>query len=180
MQTAIVTKWTIDNAHSDLGFKVKHLMISTVKGSFKTFNGTVETENETEFIDAAISFEADINSIDTGNHQRDEHLKAADFFDASSYPKLLFSSTSLKPSGGGYEFKGNLTIKNITQPVLLRAEFGGITKDAWGNTKAGFEITGKINRKDFGLTWHQLTESGGIILGEDVNISADIQLLLQK
>jgi polyisoprenoid-binding protein YceI len=176
---ATLTKWSIDPMHSEVQFKVKHLVISTVSGFFKSFEGSVEAENE-DFDDANIEFSIDINSIDTNQTQRDEHLKSAEFFDAAKYPHIKFKSTSFKKIGDDeYELRGNLTIKDQTKPVSLNVEFGGAAADFYGNTKAGFEITGKINRKEFGLTWDGVTEAGSVVVGEDIKLTINAQLLKQ-
>ena len=180
MATQTLAKWVIDPMHSEVQFKVKHLVISTVSGFFKSFEGELDTEND-DFNNANVSFSLDINSIDTNQTQRDEHLKGADFFDAEKYPKISFKSTSFKKTDDEeYELKGDLTIKGVTKPVTLDAEFGGSTDDFYGNTKAGFEITGKINRKEFGLTWDGVTEAGSIVVGEDIKLTINAQLLKQK
>jgi polyisoprenoid-binding protein YceI len=179
METQTATKWAIDPMHSEVQFKVKHLVISTVTGSFQNFEGTVETEGD-DFSDAKINFSLDVNSIDTNQEQRDGHLKGADFFDAEQYPHITFESTSVTKEGDdNYKLAGNFTIKGITKPVTLHVEHGGIAADFYGNTKAGFEVSGKINRKEFGLTWDGVTEAGSIVVGEDVKISANIQLAKQ-
>ena len=176
---ATLTKWSIDPMHSEVQFKVKHLVISTVSGFFKSFEGTVETDGE-DFDGATIDFSIDINSIDTNQSQRDEHLKSPEFFDAASYPHIKFKSTSFKKAGDDeYALKGDLTIKGVTKPVSLDVEFGGSTADFYGNTKAGFEITGKINRKEFGLTWDGVTEAGSVVVGEDIKLTINAQLTKQ-
>jgi polyisoprenoid-binding protein YceI len=172
---ATATKWVIDPMHSEVQFKVKHLVISTVTGFFKSFEGELDTPND-DFTDAEISFKLDIDSIDTN-----QHLKSADFFDAAQYPHITFKSTSFtKVDDDDYKLAGDLTVKGITKPVELDVEFGGSTADFYGNTKAGFEITGKINRKEFGLTWDGVTEAGSIVLGEDIKLLINIQLTKQK
>jgi polyisoprenoid-binding protein YceI len=179
MATQTVTKWAIDPMHSEVQFKVKHLVISTVSGFFKSFEGFVETEND-DFEDANIEFTLDTNSIDTNQSQRDEHLKSAEFFDAAQYPQIKFKSTSFKKTGGDeYKLTGDLTIKGITKPVTLNVEHGGSASDFYGNSKAGFEISGKINRKEFGLTWDGVTEAGAIVVGEDIKLLINIQLIKQ-
>jgi polyisoprenoid-binding protein YceI len=176
---ATLSKWSIDPMHSEVQFKVKHLVISTVSGFFKSFEGSVETDNE-NFEHASIDFSIDINSIDTTQPARDEHLKSAEFFDAATYPHIKFKSTSFKKTGDDeYALIGNLTIKNVTKPVTLNVEFGGSAADFYGNTKAGFEITGKINRKEFGLTWDGVTEAGSIVVGEDIKLTINAQLIKQ-
>ncbi|MBL4676158.1 MAG: YceI family protein [Mucilaginibacter sp.] len=172
------TKWVLDPMHSEVQFKVKHLVISTVTGSFKTFEGSLETEND-DFSDAKVEFSLDVDSIDTNQGQRDEHLKGADFFDAASHPKISFKSTSFTKDGDDYKLKGDLTIKGITKPVSLDVEHGGVATDFYGNNKAGFDVTGKINRKEFGLTWDGVTEAGSIVVGEDIKLTASIQFAKQ-
>ncbi|MGC4233391.1 MAG: YceI family protein [Niabella sp.] len=168
--------WTIDAMHSEIGFKVKHLVISTVSGKFKTFEGKVQSEKD-DFTDAVVTFSADIDSIDTGVEQRDQHLKSADFFEAEKYPKLTFESTSIVKDGEDYKLAGNLTIKDVTKPVTLNVEFGGVGPNMYGQTVAGFEISGKINRKEFGLTWGAVTEAGGVVVSDDVKLYANVELV---
>ena len=176
---ATLTKWVLDPMHSEVQFKVKHLVISTVSGFFKSFEGELDTEND-DFSDASISFSLDINSIDTNQTPRDEHLKSADFFDAEKYPKITFKSTSFTKTGDDeYSLVGNLTVKDVTKPVTLAVEFGGAATDFYGNTKAGFEISGKINRKDFGLTWDGITEAGSVVVGEDIKLLINVQFAKQ-
>ncbi|HOZ85216.1 MAG TPA: YceI family protein [Niabella sp.] len=171
-----MTTWTIDSAHSEVGFKVKHLVISNVSGKFKSFEGTVLSK-EDDFSDAQISFSLDIDSIDTGVDQRDVHLKSADFFDAEAHPKMSFKSTSIEKDGGELKITGDFTIKNTTNSVTLKVELGGVQKDMYGRTIAGFELNGKINRKAFGLTWSAVTEAGGVVVGDDVKLLANIELV---
>jgi polyisoprenoid-binding protein YceI len=172
--------WAIDPTHSEVHFKIKHLMITNVTGSFNIFQASVTTEGE-DFATAKINFTADANSVDTGNEQRDGHLKSADFFDAEKYPQIKFTATKSEPvdNDGSYEMWGDLTIKDVTKNVKLSVEFGGVVQDAYGNTKAGFTINGKINRKDFGLTWSAVTEAGGVVVSDEVRIISEIQLIEQ-
>lgn len=172
------TKWALDPTHSELQFKVKHLMITTVTGSLKSFNASLESEAD-DFENAQVSFEAETGSIDTGNKDRDNHLKSGDFFDAEKYPAIRFTSTSLTQDGDDYILKGDLTIKDVTKPVKLDVEFGGIATDPWGNTKAGFTLAGKINRTDFGLTWNAALETGGVMVSEEVKIVGELQFVKQ-
>jgi len=173
------TSWVIDPTHSEIQFKVKHLVISTVTGSFKTFEGTVETDGD-DLTTANINFSADIASIDTNQAQRDEHLRSAEFFDAANHPKMTFTSSSLEKTGDDtYKLKGDLTMKGVTKPVVLDAEYGGAMTDFYGQNKAGFEINGKINRKDFGLTWSATTEAGGVVVGDEIKLVINIQLIKQ-
>ena len=174
------TKWAVDTTHSEVIFKVKHLMVTNVSGNFNLFTVDAETEGE-DFTKATVNFSADIASIDTNNEQRDEHLKGADFFDAASFPKITFKPTKYEniDNDGSYEMTGELTIKGITKQVKLSVEFGGVVKDPWGNTKAGFTINGNINRKDFGLNWNTVLETGGVMVSEEVRINSEIQLIKQ-
>jgi polyisoprenoid-binding protein YceI len=175
--TLTKTKWTLDAAHSEIGFKVKHMMITNVSGSFSKFNVEATTEGN-DFTTAQIIFTADINSISTGNNDRDNHLKSADFFDAVNQPELKFNSRQIVAEDEDtFEMQGDLTIRNVTKPVTLKVEFGGIGKDPWGNEKAGFTITGKIKRTDFGLNWNAALEAGGVLVGEEVKINAEVQLI---
>lgn len=174
-ETATST-WSIDSYHSEIHFKVKHLVITTVTGKFSSFSGKVVTEGN-DFTNAKVSFSADINSISTGAEARDNHLKSHDFFDAEGHPQLTFESTGFEKQGKDYILKGDLTIRGVTKPVELDVEFLGTEKDPfYGKTKAGFEINGKINRKDFGLQWDVLTESGGAVVSNEVKIHANVQL----
>jgi polyisoprenoid-binding protein YceI len=176
---ATLTKWVLDPMHSEIQFKVRHLVISTVSGFFKNFEGQLETEND-DFTDAKIEFSLDINSIDTNQSQRDEHLKSVDFFNAEKYPKISFRSTKFVNKGSDeYALVGDLTIKDVTKPVTLAVELGGSTADFYGNTKAGFEITGKINRKEFGLVYDGVTEAGAIVLGEEIKLLINVQFAKQ-
>ncbi|KUG08250.1 YceI family protein [Solirubrum puertoriconensis] len=173
------TKWVLDPTHSEVQFKIKHLVISTVTGSFKQFEGEVETEDD-NFETGKVRFAANIASIDTNQEQRDQHLKSADFFDAENYPQLTFESTLLrKVSGNEYKLQGNLTIKGETHTIDLNVEYGGSATDFYGNHKAGFELTGKISRKEFGLTWSAVTEAGAIVVGDDVKLFANVQFVKQ-
>lgn len=169
-----ITKWSLDPAHSEIQFKVKHLMIATVTGSFTAFDVTAETEND-DFMKAKISFTAQSDSINTGNGQRDGHLKSDDFFSAEKFPQIKFEATEYKND----DLYGNLTIRDVTKSVKLSVDFGGIAKDGWGNTKAGFSISGKISRKEFGLQWNSVTEAGGVVVGDEVRILGEIQLAKQ-
>lgn len=172
--------WVIDPTHSEVQFKIKHLMITNVTGSFDKFQASVQTENE-DFMKAKISFTTDVDSISTNNEQRDAHLKSADFFDVATYPQVKFTATKFEKTDndGSYELYGDLTLRDQTKNVKLGVEFGGVVKDPYGNTKAGFTINGKINRKDFGLNWSAVTEAGGIVVSDEVRIACEIQLIEQ-
>lgn len=151
--------------HSEVTFKIKHLVISNVTGMFKKFEGTCEAPSD-DFEGAEIDFSLDVDSIDTNQEQRDVHLKSPEFFDAEKFPKITFKSTSFTKTGDDFNLEGHLTIKDVTKPVTLKVEFGGSATDFYGNLKAGFEVTGKISRKEFGLTWDGITEAGSIVLGD--------------
>ncbi len=176
---ATATKWILDPMHSEVQFKIKHLVISTVTGSFKKFEGSCEAPAD-DFVGAEIDFTLDVNSIDTNQEQRDTHLKSAEFFDAEKYPQIAFKSTSFTKAGDDeYNLQGNLTIKEVTKPVTLKVEFGGSATDFYGNLKAGFEVTGKINRKEFGLVLDGITEAGSVVVGEDVKLIINAQFAKQ-
>ena len=164
----------MDGAHSEINFKVKHMMISTVTGGFENFEGEVESKRD-DFKDAKFSFRANINSINTKNNDRDTHLKSADFFDAENHPKLTFLSKSFD----GSEMLGDLSIKGITKEIKLSTEYNGTAVDPYGQTKAGFELEGEISRKEFGLTWNTVTEAGSIVVSDKVKLIASLQFIKQ-
>ncbi|MBB1286778.1 polyisoprenoid-binding protein [Flavisolibacter sp. BT320] len=173
------TKWTLDSLHSELGFKVKHLMISNVSGSFKNFTADVETEDD-DFSKASIHLTAQMDSVTTNNEQRDAHLRTSDFFEVEHYPQLTFYSTRIeKADNNTFTVWGDLTLKGVTKPVTLQVEASGVTNDPWGNERAGFTVSGKLNRKDWGVNYNALLETGGVALGEDVKINAEIQMVKQ-
>ncbi len=173
------TQWAIDPTHSEIGFKVKHMMFTNVSGQFENYTAEISTDGD-DFTTAAISFSADVASINTNNADRDNHLKSADFFDAAQHPKLTFTATSItKKDDGNYDLQGELTLHGVTKTVTLPAEFSGFMKDPWGNTKAGLNISGKINRKDWGLNWNSALETGGVLVSEDVRLNIELQLLKQ-
>jgi len=171
--------WVLDASHSDVQFKVKHLMITTVTGSFKTFSGSVETEGD-DITTAKIQFTADVTSISTNNDQRDAHLKNGEFFDVDNHPQLTFVSSKLeKVDGDDYKLYGTLTMRGVSKEIALNVEFGGIITDPWGNTRAGYTVTGKVNRTDFGVSFGAVTDGGAILLGHDVSIIANVQFVAQ-
>lgn len=173
------TKWVIDPTHSEIGFKVKHMMFTNVSGKFQKFDASIETEGD-DFENAKIDFTGAIDSISTGNADRDGHLLSADFFDAAQYPEIKFRATSFaKQSEGEYELVGDLTLHGVTKSVKLDAEYSGQMKDPWGNTKAGFALSGKINRKDWGLNWNSALETGGVLVGEEVKLAIELQFVKQ-
>jgi len=173
------TKWSIDTAHSEIGFKVKHMMFTNVSGNFEKFDASIETEGD-DFTTAKFDFAGDTDSITTGNADRDNHLRSADFFDAGQFPKLSFKSTSFsKIDEGDYTLTGDLTLHGVTKTVKLDVEFGGLAKDPWGNTKVGLSATGKINRKDWNLNWNSALETGGVLVGEEVKLNIELQFIQQ-
>jgi polyisoprenoid-binding protein YceI len=171
------TKWIIDPTHSEVAFKVKHLVISTVTGYFRKFEGAAESASE-DFNGASVTFSLDVNTIDTNQSDRDQHLKSADFFDTASFPSIAFAG-KLVNQGGEYQLQGDFTLKGITQQVTLDVTYGGTVADPYGQTKAGFEIEGKLNRKDFGLTWSAITEAGSVVVSDQVRLQLSVQLVKQ-
>jgi len=176
METATKTTWAIDPTHTEVQFKVKHLVISTVTGFFKKFSGAIESDGE-DFDSATANFSLDINSIDTNQADRDKHLKSADFFAAEEHPTMDFTGELKKVSGNDYKLIGDLTIRGNTKKVEMDVEYGGTMKDPYGNTKSGFEINGKINRKDFGLNWSAVTEAGGVVVSDEVKLHINAQVV---
>lgn len=173
-------KWAVDPAHSAVKFNVDHLVISEVDGNFKKFDGTIVAPG-TDFTNAKVSFTVDVNSINTDNADRDKHLMSDDFFSAEKFPKMTFVSTSFKKIKGNiYSVEGNLTIRDVTKKVTFAVNLGGITKDPWGNIKAGFKAAGTINRKDFGLQWSKVTEAGGAVVGDEIRMQINLEFAQQK
>ncbi|NIG54677.1 YceI family protein [Chitinophaga sp. Cy-1792] len=171
--------WKIDPVHSDIEFKIRHLMITNVTGYFNKYDATVESNND-DFSDAKIYFSADVDGISTKNEQRDQHLQSEDFFHAAQHPKITFESTNIKKvDEEEYKISGDITMRGVTKPVDLNVTYSGIVKDPYGQTKAGFELSGKLNRKDFGITFNAATDSGGVMLSDEVKFYADVQLIKQ-
>ena len=168
--------WTIDPAHSAVGFSARHLMAAKVRGSFKSFSGSIEIADSPETSLVTVSIDA--ASIDSGVEDRDGHLRSPDFLDVENHPTLDFVSTSLRPVAGGYEVGGNLTIAGTTQGVTLQMEYSGVIADPWGNEKAIFSASTTINREDFGLTWNTALEAGGWLVGKQVEIELEVQAVL--
>lgn len=178
MEPTAAVKWVLDPAHSELTFKVRHMMITNVKGEFKNFS--IEISGE-DILKSSIAVTIDATSINTNSEQRDGHLKSADFFDVENHKEISFKSTAFSQKDGDeYELKGLLTIKGISKEVVLEVEFGGINKDPWGNDKAGFSISGKINRKEWGLNWNAALETGGVLVSEEVKIAGEVQFVKQS
>ena len=174
----VKTKWSIDQDHSEIAFKVRHLMIAHVKGLFKTFDASIYT-NDKDFTTVEIDLWIDASSINTGNEKRDEHLKSPDFFDVTKHKQITFISGNIgKPdSDGNYELWGELTMIGVTKNIKLNLQFGGIVNDPWGNEKAGFTVTGKISRSDWGLKWNAPMETGGFMVSEEITITCEVELI---
>lgn len=174
------TKWTLDPSHSELLFKVRHLMITNVKGEFRKFDATILSESS-DFSKAKVNATIDASSIFTNSTDRDNHLKSADFFDVENYKELAFEGTSFnKLDDENYELKGILTMKGISKEITLDVEFGGLITDPYGQQKAGFSVSGKFNRKDWGLNWNAALETGGVMVSEEVRVNGELQFLMQK
>lgn len=174
-----MSTYKIDPDHSDIRFKVKHMMISTVSGIFKKFTATLDSDKE-DFSDAKITFVAEVDSIDTKNADRDAHLKSDDFFNAEQFPELKFVSTSIEKAGDNkYSLKGDFTIRDITNPITLAVEYNGTETDPYGQVKSGFEIKGKISRKEYGLKWNAITEAGGVVVSDEVKLDIEVQMVKQ-
>jgi len=171
--------YTIDPLHSEIGFKIKHLMISTVNGVFTKFNAEMSSPNDNNFEDAVITFDTDVDSISTNITDRDGHLKSADFFDAENFPKITFKSNSVKQNGDNYEIKGDMTIKDVTTPITLVGIYNGNDVDGYGQIKHGFDIEGSISRKDFGLNFNLTGGKGSLIIGDEVKLNITIQMIEQ-
>jgi len=173
------TKWVLDPTHSELSFKIRHLMISNVSGSIKDFQVSAETRDD-DFSTAQISVVGDMASVSTNQEQRDTHLRTADFFEVEKHPQFQFKSTRIEKAGDGtFALYGDLTLKGITKPVQLNVEFNGIAKDPWGNQKAGFLITGRINRSEWGVNFNGVLETGGVMLSDEIKINSEIQMVKQ-
>jgi polyisoprenoid-binding protein YceI len=171
------TRWEVDPMHSEVQFKAKHLMITTVTGHFRIFNLVVETDGDDFTKASKIIFTADINSIDTNNNQRDTHLKSSDFFNADEHKELEFAGKMFEKQGNHYLLHGNLTIRGITKSISVKVYYNGLVVDPYGQTKAGFEVDGKLNRKDFGLKWDVVTEAGNIVVSDEIKFHCEIQLI---
>lgn len=174
---AETTEWSIDPAHSHIGFSVPHLMISEVEGQFKTYTGKVQLD-EADLTKSQVEFTSEVASLDTGNAERDKHLKSPDFFDAAKHPQLTFKSTKITKAGKGYKLKGQLTVHGVTKDVTLDATVSGAIKNPWGKMVRAVKITGKLKRSDYGLLWNKALDQGGVVVGEDVTL--DLKLELNK
>ena len=171
--------WQIDNSHSHVGFSVKHMMIATVRGQFHAYTGTLELD-AADLTRSRIAGTIEVASIDTKEAKRDEHLRSADFFDVEHFPKITFESRRIeRVEGDEYRVVGDLTIRGVTKEVVLDAEYAGIHKDPWGNTRTGFSAKGAIDRKDFGLTWNAALETGGVLVGDKVKLSLELEVVQQ-
>ena len=171
-----MAKWTVDQSHSSIGFEVKHMMVSKVKGQFTSYTADVEAEDLTDLTTASINFVFDVASINTNSEDRDNHLKSADFFSADEFPTITFTSTNISKDGDDYQVTGDLTIKDVTKPVTFNVEFGGKGTNPWGIEVYGFEGKAKINREEFGLTWNAALETGGVLVGKDIKIKVELEL----
>ncbi|QBK25105.1 YceI family protein [Ureibacillus thermophilus] len=172
-----MAKWVIDKAHSEIGFEVRHMMVSKVRGHFESYEAEIEADDLTDLTNGKVSFTFDVASINTKLADRDNHLKSADFFDVEKYPTITFKSTEVKKKDDDeYEVTGDLTIKDVTKPVTFKVEFNGKGKNPWGVEVYGFEAEAKINREDFGLTWNAMLETGGVLVGKDVKIKAALEV----
>jgi|SRR5688500_423808 len=171
------TKWIIDPAHSEVGFKVKHLMITNIKGNFGEYDASIYTTGD-DFMTAEVDFWINAASINSGSPDRDTHLRSADFLDVETYPQINFVGNTYETvdKDGSYELYGDLTIKGITKRIKLDIEYGGVVRDPWGNEKAGVTVNGKVNRKDWGLNWNAALETGGVLVGDEVRIDCEFQL----
>jgi len=177
--TMTSTKWQIDRAHSEVQFKAKHLMITTVTGYFRKFNLEVETGDEDFTKASKIIFTADINSIDTDNVKRDTHLKSDDFFNSEKFPELKFVGKRFEKHGDHYDLHGDLTIRDITKPLTVKVEYSGSVTDGYGRTRAGFIVDGELSRKEFGLRWNVLTEAGQVVVSDEIKLHCQIELIKQ-
>lgn len=180
MESEKKSNWVIDPMHSEINFKVRHLVITNVSGSFNKFEGSMESDSE-DFSDANIVFSAYVDSINTKVADRDTHLKSPEFFDAENHPKIYFQSKKFtKVDDETYNLAGDITIRGVTREIVLNVEYGGKVIDPWGNEKVGFTLTGKLNRKEFGLTWNALTEAGGAVAGDEVKLEMNVEMVRQK
>lgn len=169
--------WTLDPAHTHVGFAVRHMMVTTVRGQFRTYSGVANLDTK-DFAKSSFEGEIDVASIDTGNTQRDDHLRTNDFFDAPNHPKITFKSTKIEPKGAGeFVAHGELTIRGVTKPVELEVEFHGTSKNPYGKTVAGVSARGVVNRKDFGVSFNAVLETGGVAVAEKVKIELDVELI---
>lgn len=171
-----MTKWIVDQSHSAVGFEVKHMMVSKVKGQFDAYTADVEAADLTDLTTATIAFKFDVASINTRSEDRDNHLKSADFFDADVFPAITFQSTAIDKDGDDYKVTGDLTIKDVTKAVTFDVEFGGKGINPWGVEVYGFEAETKINREEFGLTWNTALETGGVLVGKDIKIKVELEV----
>ncbi len=171
-----MTSWTVDKSHSTVGFEVKHMMVSKVKGQFVDYTANVEATDLADLTTASIAFTFDVASINTNSEDRDNHLKSEDFFDVQKYPTISFQSTNITKDGDDYAVTGDLTIKDVTKPVTFEVEFGGQGKNPWGVEVYGFEAQAKINREEFGLTWNAALETGGVLVGKDIKINVELEV----
>jgi polyisoprenoid-binding protein YceI len=170
--------WTIDPVHTEVGFSVRHIMVSKVRGKFTTFSGEIVTADKP--LDSYATAEIDLSSIDTSNQQRDDHLRSNDFFDIANTPTMTYRSTGIRPDGDHYLVDGELTLRGVTRNVPLRVELNGVGPDAYGGIRAGFSATGEINRQDFGVNWNAAIEAGGVVVGDKVTLNLEVEAILNS
>ena len=181
LTTSAQVNWNFDKSHTNIGFKVDHMVIAEVEGEFNSYEGTFSSPAEDNFEGSTISFTVDVNSINTDNKDRDNHLKSDDFFNAEKFPKITFKGKSMKKvDGKKYKLVGDVTMRDVTKEITLDVEYNGTIKDPWGNTRSGFNLEGKVNRFDYGLKWNNLLETGSLVVGEIVTIEAHVELIKQK
>jgi|SRR5690606_33158214 len=171
-----MAKWVVDQSHSSVGFEVKHMMVSKVRGKFNAYSAEIEAADLADLTTATIAFSFDVASIDTSSEDRDNHLKSADFFDVENNPTIDFKSTSITKDGDDYEVTGDLTIKGVTKSITFEVEYGGKGKNPWGVEVYGFEAEAKLNREEFGLTWNAALETGGVLVGKDIKIKVELEI----
>ncbi|MCM3634827.1 MULTISPECIES: YceI family protein [Paenibacillus] len=171
-----MAKWVVDQSHSSVGFEVKHMMVSKVRGKFNAYSADIEAADLADLTTATIAFSFDVASIDTSSEDRDNHLKSADFFDVENNPTIDFKSTSITKDGDDYEVTGDLTIKGVTKSITFEVEYGGKGKNPWGVEVYGFEAEAKLNREEFGLTWNAALETGGVLVGKDIKIKVELEI----
>ena len=177
LPTLVAGSWAIDVSHSEVGFTVRHLMVSKVKGSFKTFEGAITIAPNP--LDSKVEARIETFSVDTRDENRDNHLRSSDFFEVENYPYITFVSTSVRPHGHDFVVTGDLTIRGVTRSVDLALEFNGVTPDPWGGTRAGFSATTEISRADYGITFNMPIDGGGVVVGDKIKINLEIEAILQ-
>ncbi len=174
----VAGSWTIDPSHTDVGFSVRHLMVSKVRGRFHGVEGSIVTAGNP--FDSSVEVSVDLATVDTGNQQRDDHIRSADFFESDANRTMTYRSTGVRSDGDDYIVEGELTLKGVTKPLLLKAELNGFANDPWGGTRVGFSASGELNRRDFGVNWNAAIEGGGVVVGDKVQINIEVEAVLDK